>query len=270
MEEENNKIIDLLYINSRNRFSGSLNNFNYRLKTPLENVKYILVNNVNIYHTEPSITSKNNNLYFQHTDGTYYQTVITEGFYTINELITELTIKMNESIGLTLIYTNNEIDESKCFYIWEQSVRNKQLKVKFGGVGAGTFSIEMKIGETFGGFTTSSTIFRIVGFQYSLFSSVTEIEGFQVPHLSTRYYEIRSDICQNKIHDHKGSRNVLCKVSQVANDGGLILEKPCIPIKLEPVSSTIHQINIQVYNDKNQWAEINDDFTIDLLVVRKK
>lgn len=268
--EDSNQILDFLYINSRNRYSGSLNNFNYRLKNPLENVKYILVNNVNIYHTEPSITSKAKNLYFRHTDGTYYQTQLTEGFYTIDELITELIIRMNESIGLTAIYTNGELDETKCFYWWEQNVRTKLIKVRFGGLGSGTFEVEMRNSVSFGGFTTTSTIIRIIGFQYLLSTGITELEGFQVPQLSTRYYEIRSDLCYNKIHDHKGSRNFLCKVSQTANDGGLILEKPCIPIKLEPVSSTIHQINIQVYNDKNQWAEINDDFTIDLLVVRNK
>ena len=120
-------IVHKISINSQYRASGNIYNANYILKQPINNVKHIIVNNIQMFHSETTINDINHNIYFQHTDSTYYQVSLEYGYYTVQELINEIIIKMNSIIGITDIYTNNEIDKTKCFYYISQNYKTKLI-----------------------------------------------------------------------------------------------------------------------------------------------
>jgi hypothetical protein len=95
-----------VYLNSKNRSSGTVSNFTTKLPVVLENVISIMIRSVDIPITYYVINSTNNTFKF---NGSGLKTVtITAGNYSANDLATEIQTRMNATAftGTTVVYSD--------------------------------------------------------------------------------------------------------------------------------------------------------------------
>ena len=102
-----------IYLDSRDRTTGSITDSSYTLQTPQvsANLLAVSVESVIIPNLEYSINSHNNKLYFKENGGSLLTANIATTNYTGTQLATEIQTKMN-AIG-TLNYTINYDSQAK-------------------------------------------------------------------------------------------------------------------------------------------------------------
>lgn len=128
LPDKYNKILNKIYqdyeqvhyllIDSRdiNYDKYSSSDYKYKLPFLLKDVKSIELINANIPNTEYPINESNNKLHFQELNSqvssdTYYTVSLTPGYYTINELISELQLQLTNigSSNYSVTLLNNKI-----------------------------------------------------------------------------------------------------------------------------------------------------------------
>jgi len=253
--------IQTILINSNYREYGTPSNFEYVLREPIKNVESIVPEKASIEHSEYTIKSYNNTLYWKHTDGTYKSITITKGFYTIDELIYALNISMNSEVGNNNILTDNNVDKTKCNYYWSINSSTLLITIENGGLNVGTFDLFCDEGYNYtSDLFTTNNITNTLGMGGNYFG-ITNYTPLYFGKLSTLYYDIRCpDLIKNKLNSAIGTPETLIIADQLAEDGSLTYTSSSYPVRLDPRSSTIQRFQVQVFNDNGSLAELHKDW----------
>jgi hypothetical protein len=231
--------LQTITINSRDRDNGDINNFQYTLFREIKNVLQIIPYGITIPHSEPTINEYNNEFKFIH-EGTTYIITIPMSFYDAETLGATLSEAMNTATTTTE-YTVN-IEEDFKYTILRST---------------GTFDILNCSSLYTLGFSTKSTL-----------SGLGSYTGKTTFKLSTISYHISTPgLIKNMTYSKLGLKPILMKIDQNEVDGSLVLKNSQIAEKLEPTSSSIQTITIQVFNDQWKLAEISGDFEITFKVL---
>ena len=173
-----------LFIDSKDRISGTSENFTIRFNKQFNNVNKIIVDNIIIPNSIYTVDATNNTLYF--FDASSRSCVLTSGVYTSVNLASEIQTKMNASTtGRTYTVSFN-------------STTNKMTLT----VSTGTFYLD---------FTNSTSPAILMGFNaLSLTSTLSSFTSTNSVNLSIPYLTIKiSDLTTNITTANSSDFNVV-------------------------------------------------------------
>jgi hypothetical protein len=99
-----------IFLNSKNRTSGSTSNFNARLIKGLKNVHRIQLRSVEVPISYYTVNSTNNTLKFSNQVPTEFTVTFSEGNYSAIELAAEIETKMKVvSSNMTVVFNDNTL-----------------------------------------------------------------------------------------------------------------------------------------------------------------
>lgn len=237
----------VLYIDSKNRTSGTNENFTVTLNSSVGKVKQVELISTEIPFTFYIVNSSNNDIVWNN-GATYYRATVTPGSYTANAFTTVLQTAMNSQMaGFTITYQRE-------FY-----------NLKF--VNSAAFQLQLTNVQG------TSTMSTLIGLSADT-ALATTVTPQNVINLSgTKYLMIKSQaLTKPKIVRpflNTVQESVLYKISIAGNPGDILVEKNLYtnPLKYG-VRQIIKTIDFQLVDDQDQQVDLNGSswsMTVNLL-----
>tara|TARA_R110000868_G_scaffold50863_6_gene161928 strand:+ start:1966 stop:2829 length:864 start_codon:yes stop_codon:yes gene_type:complete len=253
------KVHCVVIVDSNNRHvsqSRSLSDFIFRMATPVNFHKrsqskqyFARIENVNLPISFYAINSNYNTFVITETNGVTpveLEITLTEGNYTIDELIAELQTQLNAGTAYvnTYVLTYDEITQ--------------KVSITFTTGGGGTATT---IDAT--GTTVSNTLGAILGFTENFASSflaTASLTGSDVAYTNTtRYLKLYIDnINSNNVYDHQHVRKVGLKlpINEVRNEFQFYKNSDGYKIQL-PSIPTINEMRIKLTDPEDNVVDLH-------------
>ena len=241
----------LLYIDSKDRNSGEINDFTVNLGNLRSNIAYIQIHSVEMVNCIYPIRSNYNSIFkFKDTSNTLRSITLDDGNYDIDTLLDTLTTKMNVYSGTySLSYSN--------------------INYKITITGDNDFEIITSDNE--------NTIWDILGFKQD--TDLTGSSSYTASHIfnlsqEPSYIYIKSSLIQgskDKIMTANNDKRKsylcsLCKIPLDAQFGELIHYKPNLDLKFETEERTMNTIRFWLEDRNGNLLPMDREWSLSLIL----
>lgn len=245
----------VIYVNSRNRITGKVNNFKYSITPGIRNALYYSISHITIPRTEYNIESTHNKFVFSDSGGTDRTITISEGNYTAAAFATALENAMTSAGADNYTVTANTTTAK-----YEIKSDSSPFILKFG-----TDSITKRLGLK-------------MGYTDDTYSGA----GAGSPYISNNIFNMSPSenyyIVSNTIHGQdiaqfiNGSLyNVIASIPLNGAFGDLLIREPSDYVKI-PISDgqngqKITQLDFSLIDERGELVELNGiDWSMEIII----
>lgn len=260
-----------IIIDSRNRTEGTLSSFTMDMPT-YDGYNEIVPITVNLPTCEPTINKYNNKLEFKY-ENKLYNITLEEGFFNLPSLIEYLNITMNNAIGISPSYDDNNVLDLDAFkFVFSLTSKNTVLfNVKDGSV-ISLYTTQTPMGvSTYGTYSIAYNL----GFDTSSnYLDVSTIEAKQGVSLSSKYFNLTCDFIQTYTETlisnggltNTSSTRTLMVIDNITEAGSIKYSKPDYPIRM-PINMISGTHTFSLLNDRGLPADIQNDWCFHIVLV---